>query len=606
MRHFFFTVIALVGIAIAVPTTDEGINVRGIVTHDNQPVAGAIVTLSGQNMKDTTSSNGEFAIIKKVVAVRHQLVSQTEKIDFRNGALELTIPNSSPVKIEIFDVTGCLIAREVSPNVAAGSYRMNITENSRASQMLIIKASIGENTMICRYLPLHNDRMSLNTSIQNRTSSSSRKLAKVAAVLDSLTVEKEGFITKTVLIESYDTSVTISLTAESTGSKSVEDAGYDLKVTSPSGSNGGSSSVLPDPFTMWNGSQVATMEDWRLRRRELLVEIEKKILGEKAPPPAKIGGTVSGSITATRYEVKVDNPKGSCSFGGKVTLPGSGSAPYPAIIIVNIPGFGSHSLSPKVLESEGVAIMEYFDPYGICSESSGNFSKGKYFDANPDYKGKTGALVAWGWGVSRIIDMLEQHPDIIDPTKIGIHGCSRFGKAAFVIGAFDQRIALGLPLEPGTGGPAPLRALPSLGGQTLSNCNGEASWFGPASRSFSGNVAVDMSDVAALYAPRGLLMMDNAHIAHLSYKANYLGCAAAMEVYKAMGREDALWYKGNSGDGGHCNNRAEYADAQKAMIRKFFKGDANATTGGLDKHSNHGNINVDSWTKGWKKGTISK
>jgi len=43
-----------------------------------------------------------------------------------------------------------------------------------------------------------------------------------------------------------------------------------------------------------------------------------------------------------------------------------------------------------------------------------------------------------------------------------------------------------------------------------------------------------MCDVAALYAPRGLLMMDNAHIDHLSYKANYLGCAAAMEVYKYM------------------------------------------------------------------------
>jgi hypothetical protein len=606
MRHFFFTVIALVGIAIAAPTTDEVINVRGIVTHDDQPVAGAIVTLSGQNIKDTTSDNGEFAITKNFVAVRHQLVSQTEKIDFRNGALELTIANPSSVKIEFFDVMGSLVAREVSPNVATGSYRMDIAKISRTSKILIVKASIGKNTMIYRYLPLHNGGITLNTSIQKLTSSGSGRLAKVEAVVDSLIVEKEGFTTKTVPVESYEDSITISLVSSSTVTESVEDEGYDLEVTSPSGSNGGSSSVLPDPFTMWDGSQVATMEDWRLRRRELLVEIEKKILGEKAPPPAKIGGTVSGSITETRYEVKVDNPKGSCSFSGKVHLPTSGSAPYPAIIVVNIEGFGSHSLSTEVLESEGVAIMEYFDPYGMCSESSGNFTSGKYFDANPDYKGKTGALVAWGWGVSRIIDMLEQHPDIIDPTKTGIHGCSRFGKAAFVIGAFDQRIALGLPLEPGTGGPAPLRALPSLGGQSLSSCNGEASWFGPASGSFSGNVAVDMSDVAALYAPRGLLMMDNAHIAHLSYKANYLGCAAAMEVYKAMGKEDALWYKGNSNNGGHCSNRAEYADAQRAMIRKFFKGDTNATTGGLDKHSNHGNINVDGWINGWKKGTISE
>ena len=150
--------------------------------------------------------------------------------------------------------------------------------------------------------------------------------------------------------------------------------------------------------------------------------------------------------------MKVENPNGSRIFGGKVHLPGSGSAPYPAIIVINIQGFGTRSLVPEVLESEGVAWMEYFDPYGISSEGSGNFTSGKYFDANPDYKGNTGALVAWAWGVSRIIDMLEQNPDVIDPAKTGIHGCSRFGKAAFVIGAFDQRIALGLPLEPGTGG----------------------------------------------------------------------------------------------------------------------------------------------------------
>jgi hypothetical protein len=100
--------------------------------------------------------------------------------------------------------------------------------------------------------------------------------------------------------------------------------------------------------------------------------------------------------------------------------------------------------------------------------------------------------------------MLEQNPGVIDPTKIAVHGCSRFGKAAFVIGAFDQRIALGLPLEPGTGGPAPLRALPVYGGQTLSSCNGEASWFGPMSGSYSATMPVDMSDVAAMYAPRGV------------------------------------------------------------------------------------------------------
>ena len=379
----------------------------------------------------------------------------------------------------------------------------------------------------------------------------------------------------------------------------LEDAGLDCETTDPTGPNGASATTLPDPFTKWDGTQVANMSEWRCRRRELVVEVEKDILGPKAPPPSELGGSVSGTVSSSAYSVEITNPGGSSSFSGTVSLPSSGSAPYPAVIVVG----GFNSLNSDVLSSEGVATMSY-DAYAIASEASGNFSSGKYFDANPDFKGKTGALVAWAWGVSRIIDMLEQNPDVIDPAKIAIHGCSRFGKAAFVIGAFDQRIALGLPLEPGTGGPAPLRALPSLGGQTLSSANGEASWFGPMSGSYSSSMAADMSDVATMYAPRGLLLMDNPHIDHLAYKANFLGSAAAAKVYGAMGADDALWYLGNTGNGNHCAVRAEYGEPLRAMIQKFLKGDESPTTGGLDTHANHGGVDVDAWTSSWTEGPI--
>ena len=33
--------------------------------------------------------------------------------------------------------------------------------------------------------------------------------------------------------------------------------------------------------------------------------------------------------------------------------------------------------------------------------------------------------------------------------------------------------------------------------------------------------------------------------------------------------------------------------------------DASATTGGLDKHANHGNIDVAAWTSTWTKGPIA-
>lgn len=386
----------------------------------------------------------------------------------------------------------------------------------------------------------------------------------------------------------------------------VEDSGLDCTVASPSGSNGGDSDTLPDPFTKWDGNQVTSMEDWRCRRRELVVEIEDKILGQKAPPPHTIGGSVDGSVSESSYTVEVDNPGGTASFGGSVDLPSSGSAPYPAVIAYIMPPFApSHNLPGDVLDSEGIAVLN-LPVSDVSSEASGDFSSGEYFQANPEYIGNTSATVAWAWGVSRIIDMLEANPGLIDPTKIAVHGCSRLGKGAYVAGAFDQRIALGLPLEPGTGGPAPLRALPVFGGQTLSSANGEASWFGPMSGSYSSSMAVDMNDLVAMYAPRGLLMMDNAHIDHLSYKANFLGVAAGAKLYDAMGAGDAVWYLGDSSDGNHCSARAsDYGPAIRAMIQKFLKGDSTPTTGGLDTHGNHGNIDVDGWTDSWTEGTIT-
>ena len=382
------------------------------------------------------------------------------------------------------------------------------------------------------------------------------------------------------------------------GTATDEDSGMDCVVGSPRNANGGTSSVLPDPFTAWSGDAITTKEGWRCRRREILTELENKILGPKAPPPE----SVTGSITNSTYEVTVTNEGATTSFSGSVSLPRTGSAPYPAIIMLS----ASASLNAEVLSSEGIATISY-NPYDIASEAARDFTTGKYYTVNPSYRNKTGALMAWAWGVSRIIDMLERNPNIIDPSKIAAHGCSRFGKGAFVAGAFDERIALGLPFEPGTGGPAPLRALLTLDveGQPLSNANGEASWFAQVSSQFDENtVAVDMNDVAVLYAPRGLLLMDNAHVDWLSYKANYLGMAAARKVYVAMGRGDALWYAGNTSNGSHCVTRTEYAEPLRAMIKKFLKGDATPTTGGLNAHSNHGNINVDAWTQGWKTITL--
>jgi cephalosporin-C deacetylase-like acetyl esterase len=64
-------------------------------------------------------------------------------------------------------------------------------------------------------------------------------------------------------------------------------------------------------------------------------------------------------------------------------------------------------------------------------------------------------MVAWAFGVSRILDVLETLPGAnINTKKIAVTGCSRNGKGALVAGALDSRIALTIPQESGSGGTA--------------------------------------------------------------------------------------------------------------------------------------------------------
>ena len=66
------------------------------------------------------------------------------------------------------------------------------------------------------------------------------------------------------------------------------------------------------------------------------------------------------------------------------------------------------------------------------------------------------ALRAWAWGEGRGLDYLETDP-AVDPKHIGIEGVSRFGKAALVTMAFDQRFVMVLVGSSGKGGATLLR-----------------------------------------------------------------------------------------------------------------------------------------------------
>lgn len=350
---------------------------------------------------------------------------------------------------------------------------------------------------------------------------------------------------------------------------------------------------LPDPFKRLDGTRIASRADWRCQRELTRRLAERFVYGEKPGRP-----TVSGTVTRTGITVTTSHQGRSSSFTAKVDLP-SGTGPFPAVIVYG--GFGADTATIK---ASGAAVISY-DPYAVGKEGTGRASKQGAFYSLYGSSSSTGLLMAWAWGVSRIIDVVEQSGGtILKADATGVTGCSRFGKGAFVAGAFDQRIALTMPVESGSAGVPIFRGIPGEGAQSLSSAYGEQPWLGDAFGSFTGSpdrLPLDTHQVVGLVAPRGLLIMDNPHIPNLGPRSASVAALGGAEVYKALGAGANLTYWSDVQDGSHCANRSEWRTPLQQNIQKFLVGTSSAA--GTMRISSRAAGNLGQW-RDWQTPTL--
>jgi hypothetical protein len=291
-----------------------------------------------------------------------------------------------------------------------------------------------------------------------------------------------------------------------------------------------SDKLLPDPFTFANGTKVTTKAQWPCRQQEINQLFQKYELGTKPPKPSSVTGTFSGG----KITVVVSEGGKSITFSATIKAPTSGTAPYPAII-----GIGGASI--PIPANVGTIT---FDNDGMAAQqNSASHGTGLFFNLYGSSM-NTGATTAWAWGVSRLIDALETTTGHnIDPKRLGVTGCSRNGKGAFIVGALDDRIALTIPEESGSGGAACWRISDDEKAagkniQTAGEIIGENAWFGTPFNTYAkatSTLPVDHHWLAALVYPRGLFVIENdidwlgpvsttacQEIGQLVYKANGL------------------------------------------------------------------------------------
>jgi hypothetical protein len=377
------------------------------------------------------------------------------------------------------------------------------------------------------------------------------------------------------------------------GAVGVEDDGADcpVNITGPGASN----SKLPDPFKKIDGQRITTKDDWRCRRSEIKKLAEKYVYGEKPTRPQ----SVTGSVSRSSINVTVSDRGKSSSFSARLELP-SGSGPFPAVVVLG--GFGANT---SAIKSAGAAVINY-DPLAVGKEGTPRNNKQGAFYSIYGSSSATGILMAWAWGVSRMIDVIEQSDgSILKADGMGVTGCSRYGKGAFTIGVFDQRIALTMPIESGTGGVPSWRSIATeSGAQPLSSGYSEQPWFGDAFGSYTGNpngLPVDTHEMVGMVAPRGLFIMENPHIAWLGAKSGSVGALGGAEIYKALGAQDNITYWSDVTDGNHCANRSEWNGPLQNNIKKFLVKSGSST--GTFRISSKAQGNLAQW-RDWTTPTL--
>jgi hypothetical protein len=323
---------------------------------------------------------------------------------------------------------------------------------------------------------------------------------------------------------------------------------------------------------------------------------ERYVYGEKPGKPASVTGTVS----STNITVNVTQNGRSASFSAGVQLP-SGSGPFPAVVVLG--GFGADTAT---IRAAGAAVINY-DPLAVGREGTPRNNKQGAFYTIYGNTSSTGVLAAWAWGVSRIIDVVEQSGGtVLKADAMGVTGCSRYGKGAFAVGAFDQRIALTMPIESGSAGVPILRGIPGeSGSQPLSSAYSEQPWLGDAFSSFTGNpntLPVDQHETVAMIAPRGLFIMENPHIDWLAARSGSVAALGGAEVYKALGAGDNITYWSDIQDGTHCATRPEWRTPLQQNIQKYLLKTGN--TAGVFRISSSKAGNLAEW-RDWQTPTLS-
>jgi hypothetical protein len=357
--------------------------------------------------------------------------------------------------------------------------------------------------------------------------------------------------------------------------------GPDGDPKSPNAANFDESKVssyhLPDPLRLNDGQPVTSPELWWQRRRPEIVELfDREIYGRvpRQTPTVhwEVVSTVSESVEGIAATTKklighVDNssyPLIHVDIQLTLTTPAKATGPVPVMMEFGLSPEMREAILKRMTDAQRAAFLgtgpswqqqvlaqgwgyAILIPTTVQADNGAGLTDGIIGLVNkgqPRSLDDWGALRAWAWGASRALDYFETDKSV-DAKQVGIEGLSRYGKAALVTMAYDQRFAIGFIASSGAGGAKILRR---NFGEQIENIASSAEYHWMASNflKYAGpltanDLPVDSHELIALCAPRPVFISSGSQQVEggwVDAKGMFLGAVGAGPVYKLLGKKD--------------------------------------------------------------------
>ena len=317
---------------------------------------------------------------------------------------------------------------------------------------------------------------------------------------------------------------------------------------------------VPELMVTKAGDKVKDVATWeKVRRPELLdvfleneygrrpVERPDTLAFETAEPDKPM---MDGKAIRKRVRASWKGPYGSQSFVFTAFIPVSAKErPAPGFILIcNRPA--AANIDPeRVQRSEfwpaeeivarGYAALAFWNGDVALDNAKSNCTQGVHACwAKERTANSWGALSAWAWGASRVLDWVETEP-LLDAKHFGVVGHSRGGKTALLAGVTDTRFAMACVNDSGCSG-AKLNHIDLPKSESIARISKVfPHWFCLNYRNFAGKefeMDFDQHMMVALMAPRAVAIASASKDHWAGQRGEYASALLASPAWELYGK----------------------------------------------------------------------